>query len=379
MAAANKQHDAFSDDFDYEIWSSVTKATLTEKELWDVVENGVPPDPSKIPELATKIQPEELSRWRDLAVKDMKALQILQSSSLTDSAFRKTLSASSAKDLWDSLEKGNNEQAKLRRLEKQFEEIKREENESLDSYIDRITEIVGKLRVLKVEKSEYEICKKVFASMSDSYGDIHSMMEELMNVHGMTSASLCQYFFLNGYDFESVNEEVFLRLLKNLRLKSKSKKWCDVCYKIDHNLEECNRRIQRYVIIDENVWMVNWEVPNHMTPNEKYFTTLDRTFKADIGTDDGKVLMVGGRGDVKIKMKEGKKKTINNVIFVPELNRNLLSVPQMRERGCSFIVGARGELIVYDRTGQEFGETMRDERSRALFLRLEVIEGNLNS
>ncbi|XP_010514239.1 PREDICTED: uncharacterized protein LOC104790231 [Camelina sativa] len=101
---ATKIQDAVSDDLNYETWAPIVKATLTEKGLWDVVENRIPPDPTKNPELAAKIQPEELSKWRDLAVKDMRALQILQSS-LTDSVFKKTLSASSAKDVWDLLDK----------------------------------------------------------------------------------------------------------------------------------------------------------------------------------------------------------------------------------------------------------------------------------
>ncbi|KAG7582765.1 hypothetical protein ISN44_As08g023300 [Arabidopsis suecica] len=336
MAAANT-HDAFSGDFDYEIWSSVTKTTLIEKGLWDVVENGVPRDPSKIPESAAKIKPDELSKWRDLAVKDMKALQILQSSSLTDSAFRKTLSASSAKDVWDLLQK-------------------------------------------------------------ESYDDIQSMMEEIMNVHKMTAASLCQYFFLNGYDLESVNEEVFLGLLKNLRLKSKSKKWCDLCYKVSHNFEDCKRRNPIYVeeeeeeeeivvnyllstdvtlgekSYDEDIWMVYGLATIHMTPYAKYFTTLDRTHKTKVGLADGRVLKVEGKGDVKIKMKGGKTKTIKNVIFVPGLNRNVLSLSQMTSRGYSFTEGRGGECIIRDRTKDEFGETLWMWEEKGLALRLKVIE-----
>ncbi|OAP06925.1 hypothetical protein AXX17_AT3G22400 [Arabidopsis thaliana] len=94
--------DIISDDLNMEVWSAMLKIILTEEGLWDVVANGVPPDPSKIPKLAATIQAEELCKWRELAREDMKALQILQSS-LTDSVFRKTLSATSAKDLWDML------------------------------------------------------------------------------------------------------------------------------------------------------------------------------------------------------------------------------------------------------------------------------------
>ncbi|CAH2053170.1 unnamed protein product [Thlaspi arvense] len=81
MAAANTPY-LVSDDFNYEIWAPIVKATLVEKGLWNVVENGIQPD------------------RRNLVVKDKEALEVLRSS-LPDSAFRTTLwaSSSSAKDL----------------------------------------------------------------------------------------------------------------------------------------------------------------------------------------------------------------------------------------------------------------------------------------
>lgn len=95
-------YDVVADDLNFEVWSAMMKTKLTEKGLWDVVENGISPDPSENPELAATLQVEELCKWRQLVIKDTKALQILQSS-LTDTVFRKTLSVSSSKDLWDKL------------------------------------------------------------------------------------------------------------------------------------------------------------------------------------------------------------------------------------------------------------------------------------
>lgn len=435
MAAA-KIHDAVvSDDLNYEIWAPIAKTILTEKGLWNVVENGVPPDPSKIPELAATIQVEELSKWRDLAVKDMKALQILQSS-LTDSAFRKTLSAASAKDLWDLLEKGNNEQEKLRRLENQFEELSMDEAEPINSYLDRVIEIVEQLRRLNIERSDYQVIEKVLASLSGSYDGVAPVLEELMDMKNMSLKSFVEFF----YTYDSITDESIDLMLKANRLRSMAEESCGLCNKNNHNQEDCSSSILRagkssgarqskpkkgkcfqcgerghkakdcikrnlqptvtdaqieiveekeivvdYILLaaltlndftyDENMWMIYGHASNHMTPYEKLFTTLDRTYKAKVGLVDGTVIMVEGIGDIKIKMKEGKQKTINNVIFVPGLNRNVLSVRQMTSRGCSFINGARGECIVHDRTGKEFGETMWDERG--LSLRLQVIEGNV--
>lgn len=95
MAAANPPtlQDVVSDELNKEIWAPIMKTSLEEKGLWDVVKYGIPPDLSKIPELATKIQAQDLSIYRDCVAKDTKALHILQSSP-PNSVFRKTLETS---------------------------------------------------------------------------------------------------------------------------------------------------------------------------------------------------------------------------------------------------------------------------------------------
>ncbi|CDY61518.1 BnaAnng17570D [Brassica napus] len=143
MAAANAE-DGVAGDLIYEKWAPTAKTTLVEKGLWDVVENGLSPDPTKIPELAATIKVADLAHWRNRVMRDIKALKILQAS-LPDSSFRTTISAASAKELWDSLAKGN-EEAKLRRLEHQFEELSMCEKESIVSYFARVSRIVEELQ-----------------------------------------------------------------------------------------------------------------------------------------------------------------------------------------------------------------------------------------
>ena len=192
-------------------------------------------------------------------VKDMKALQVLQSS-LTDSAFKKTLSASSAREVWDLLEKSN-KQATQSRLEK----------------------------LIREEEGE-----------------------------------------------EGVNK------------------------------------------FSEDMWMIYANgTTNHLTPYEKYFTILDKMQKGKLGLPDGKHLRIEGRGDVKIMMKGGKKKTMKDVTFVPELDRNVLSLDLMIARG--YIIASKPDkCVLVDRTGAEFGDTVWGNERRGPALRLNVIEGGID-
>lgn len=60
--------------------------------------------------------------------------------------------------------------------------------------------------------------------------------------------------------------------------------------------------------------------------------------------------MAEGKGDVRIVTK-GVRKIVKNVLFVPRLNRNVLSVGQMTSRGYTVIMGA-GECTIKDETGK---------------------------
>ncbi|CAA7013193.1 unnamed protein product [Microthlaspi erraticum] len=368
MAAA-KTHDAVSDELNYEIWASIAKTTLVEKELWHVVENGVPPDPSKIPELASTIQAEEVSKWRGLAVKDMKALQILQSS-LPDSAFRKTLSASSAKHVWDLLKEGNEEEAKLVELEKRFEELSMNKREPMDSYLDRVMEIVEQLRDSKIAKPDYEVITKVLGSLPMSYDCVPPLLDEYMD---LKNTSLDE-FVAFAQTFGSLPGYAIASMLKNM-FDSPEREQKPAEVEEEYEMFALTVGDFKY---DEDMWMIYTTTSNHMTPYVKFFTTLDRTHRRRIKLATGAIIMSEGRGDVQIMTKEGKR-TIKNVLYVPAVNRNVLSVYQLTSLGYSAIMAGNRvfKFTIRYPNGKLLGEAMSEERG--FFLRFQVIEGNLRA
>ncbi|CDY61521.1 BnaAnng17590D [Brassica napus] len=298
------------------------------------------------------------------------------------------------------------------------------EGETVESYVGRVTVILEEMRRLNRVKSKYEVNKKVLSSLKMPYTIVAPCLEENAEVmENMPLESLPEFFDI----CDDVAEEACVLMMKGMSLDSRPGKWCGLCKKRNHNEEDCyynprkgssrrgkcfqcgerghfardcKRKNQEQVVkesleeveveylmlaeealgngtYDEDVWMIYPDgTTNHMTPYEKYFTALDRTHKAKIGLADGKFLRVEGRGDVKIMMKDGKKKMIKNVLFVPGLNRNVLSLNQMIERGYSAFTPP-GKCTFLDRTGAVFGETVRDKRGPAL--RFQVIEGSLTS
>ncbi|CDY37321.1 BnaA01g25410D [Brassica napus] len=396
---------SFSEGFDYETWALTTKATLTEQGLWDVVENGVPPDPSKIPEVSATIKSQELSQWRDLVIKDMNALQVMQSS-LTDSAFKKTLSASSSKDVWDMLKKSN-EQARLSsRLEEEevHEYLIYDEDmwmicaKGTTNHMSRYEKHFSVLD--RTHKGKVRLADGTFLRV-EGRGHVRIMMKEGKKTKTKTMRDV---IFVPGLNVNVLS--IDLMIARGYSLESKR----DTCVFFDRkgavfgdavmdkkgpalrlNMIEGTQEEEIAVdyvmaavisktdlVYDEDMWMVSGFSTIHMTPYENVFKALDRTHKGKVGLKDGTVLKAEGKGDVEIVMKGGKKKkTIKNVLFVPEIMRNVLSFSQMETYGCSFREGRGGECIISDETGAVYGDTTWDVKDMAL--RLEVIKGNRTS
>ncbi|BAB01447.1 gag-pol polyprotein-like [Arabidopsis thaliana] len=414
--AANLQ-DGVSDDFDYEHWSPIAKKRLVENGVWDVVQNGVSPNPTKIPQLAATIQAVDLAQWRNRVIKDNKALKIMQSS-LPDSVFRKTISIASAKELWDLLKKGNDtKEAKLRRLEKQFEKLMMYEGEPMDLYLKRVEEITERFEVLGNPISDDKVITKLLTSLSWPYDDSIPVLKEFMTLPDLTLRDLLKAFELFGSHPETMPQEL-MKFINILRKAHSERMPCGICVKNNHNQEEdlyynhrprvvnlsganqfrgqghyardcsntrnlqqAEKRIQKPehlmlgvtvggITFDEGMWMVHTTTTDHMTPYEKFFTTLDRSYRARVGLADGKVVMAEGKGDVMIMTREGKKR-IKNVLFVPGINKNALSVAQMTDQGCSVTFGG-GKCIMKNHTGKVFGEAMLEETGYVI--RLQVIK-----
>ncbi|CAN0881937.1 Retrovirus-related Pol polyprotein from transposon TNT 1-94 [Linum grandiflorum] len=66
-----------------------------------------------------------------------------------------------------------------------------------------------------------------------------------------------------------------------------------------------------------------------MTGNLESFTEIDDTYRSHVKIGDGKRLELEGKGTILVKGKEGNKTLIQEVLYVPELAQNLLSVGQL--------------------------------------------------
>ncbi|KAJ4710130.1 Retrovirus-related Pol polyprotein from transposon TNT 1-94 [Melia azedarach] len=83
---------------------------------------------------------------------------------------------------------------------------------------------------------------------------------------------------------------------------------------------------------DKHSWLLDSGCTNHMTSNSEYFSTLDTTIRVPVRLRNEDVIESAGKGTISIPTSKGIK-FINDVLLVPNLDQNLLSVGQMMHKG----------------------------------------------
>ncbi|XP_019414586.1 PREDICTED: uncharacterized protein LOC109326350 [Lupinus angustifolius] len=99
---------------------------------------------------------------------------------------------------------------------------------------------------------------------------------------------------------------------------------------------------------DVEFWYLDTSCSNHMIDKKDWFTTLDESRKNKIKFADHSVVFVEGIGKVMIHRRVGKKTYILNVLYVPKMKSNLLSLEQLLEKGYTMEM-KDGMLKVFDK------------------------------
>lgn len=105
----------------------------------------------------------------------------------------------------------------------------------------------------------------------------------------------------------------------------------------------------------KDAWYIDSEYSNHMTSNESIFCNLDTSVKTKVKTGNGELVETKGKGTVAIETKKGTR-LIKDILLVPSLDQNLLSVGQMMENGYSLHF-EKNVCQIYDlKNNQEIAE-----------------------
>nr|BBP47129.1 putative gag-pol polyprotein [Torenia fournieri] len=98
-------------------------------------------------------------------------------------------------------------------------------------------------------------------------------------------------------------------------------------------------------------WLIDSGCTNHMTYNKQLFRDMSSKINSKVRVGDGKYISVHGKGTVAISTYSGTK-LISDVLYVPDINQNLLSIGQLMKKGFK-VIFEDCYCIIKDASGRE--------------------------
>lgn len=82
-----------------------------------------------------------------------------------------------------------------------------------------------------------------------------------------------------------------------------------------------------------NMWYLDSRCINHLTGDKNWFTKLDKSVEKVTKFADGRHITLGGKGDIFVVKKDGRKVITIDVLYVPWMTNNLIRVGQLLAKG----------------------------------------------
>lgn len=109
--------------------------------------------------------------------------------------------------------------------------------------------------------------------------------------------------------------------------------------------------IKEETLVESDLWYLDNGASNHMTGQRSKFKELDEGINGHIKFGDNSMVQIKGKGSIMLQCKNGEQRLLNEVYYVPNLCRNIISLGQLSEAG-NRIVLDRDLLSVRERSGR---------------------------
>ncbi|CAN6680964.1 unnamed protein product [Malus baccata var. baccata] len=356
----------------FDFWLIKMKNIFRSHELWDLVENGYETLVKKEEELTET----EKKLMRENMVKDARALGIIQGA-ISDQIFPRIVTQESAKVAWDILKQEfvGDKQVRSMKLQDVIENTK-------DLYIIDAHDVVAILKGYeqRLDRHGESSMEKAFASLN--------IAPKSNRFNGQPNSSKHQKNFKpkgkrwgnkvdwgNKATFPMKNDAnnngdkcKFCDRLHYGECWVKNKVKCHKCNKIGHITRYCNTNkvVQQVNFANQKIsdeWYIDSGCSNHMTSMEDLLVDIDRNVKAKVQVGTGNLVKVAGKGTLIIETMKGRR-YIREVMFVPSIIENLLSVGHMTEHGYFLLFGDYKVGVFDDRSLRNMVVSVKQKGNR---------------
>ncbi|KAL6347263.1 hypothetical protein AAG906_013699 [Vitis piasezkii] len=245
--------------------------------------------------------------------------------------------------------------------------MKMKENETLNEFSSRFMELVNQMKSYGEEISDKRIVEKLLIIVIEETKDLSPLNVQelfgslkLMNRDSLTPKMLKEMIHqeVAELDEEEQDEEMEVEedsTMEESSLMKKAHHSQSVIFvkevvmlkKIVGSKGSLNASIVKIWASKNNVWFLDNGCTNHMIGNKNIFLDMDTTINSQVKMGNGDLVNVKGKDTVGIQTKVGTK-YIRDVLLVPALEQNLLSVGQLVEHGYKLHF-EDNECTIYDK------------------------------
>ncbi|XP_074318153.1 uncharacterized protein LOC141654945 [Silene latifolia] len=323
-------------DGHYDFWSMTMENFLRSKEMWSLVEEGIPAasvGTSPASEAQRKLVEE--AKLKDLKVKNY----LFQS--IDREILETILDKKTSKSIWESMKQKYQGSTKVKRaqlqaLRKEFELLAMKQGEKVDVFLGRTLAVVNKMRSNGETMEQSTLVSKVLRSLTSKFDYVVCSIEESNDLSTLSIDELHGSLLVHEQRMQgSQEEEHVLKVVHDDRTTrgrgrgmnrggrgrgrgrqpvNKSLIECYYCHNLGHFQYECPNwdKKANYVEEEEELLLMAYEVPhqkkqeevwfldsgcsNHMTGNKEWFYDMEENFSRTVKLgNDTKMAVVAKR------------------------------------------------------------------------------------
>jgi hypothetical protein len=346
----------------YSVWKFKMELLLMKEDLWSQVSTKKPADTTAA------------ASWQKRDDRARATIGLL----VEDSQLIHIRKDTTAKGAWESL-KNYHEKSTLTSkvyLLRQICNLKLSETGNMEQHVTTMQDLVDKLTALGEEIKDHLLVAMLLSSLPETYSTLITALESRPDTEltlGFVKGKLIDEYKRRKGVPDSEDSSTALRASQKKNSVGESDRSCFFCKKSGHFKQDCfkykkwkannEKREKVNEVKDKNersgsvcfsvhdrknqkdVWYIDSGATSHMSNDESFFKTLEKRKMRDVTVANGESAKVLGIGRGELHCLNGKdeavKVCLENVLYVPDLTENLLSVKRLAKTGHS--VGFTGE------------------------------------
>lgn len=332
-------------------WKFITKMILTLEGQWGVIEG------SEVDE-----------------VKDKRAFARI-CISLKPTLLQYVRTCKSAKEAWDRLAQTFEDKGLFRRVSllKQLHQIQFSNFSSMSEYIEKVSTIVQQLSNIGKVIEDEEVTEILLSGLPQEYDSLVSNLETLWMTKQLNRDIVQARLLQEEHRKNELNGGTALvSKSKSTFKKNKSSKTiiCHYCQKKGHVQAKCYKKkadegkknnengnlAAAFLVRGCKDWIIDSGCTSHMTWDRDCLINVNENNLKDYVTVANNLkLNCEAIGDTKLRYEENEVR-LSNVLFVPELAANLLSVSRLVESGYDVKFDTRGCQILCKTSGKSIAK-----------------------